>query len=537
MPIYDITDPLNAIFRTTLNFAPLGDYAGTGVAATTEFVYMTGEFFVINQDFGSSGNTRLFVGQYRSINDTAGISPQVDIVQPVEGFVATEGSSLPLVINATDDIGVAGVSVMINGVIVENFSAPPYEFNFPVPFGASSIDVEVSAIDFGNNSNSAFRQYAVAPDLDVPTLVFTSPTESDEPLIQGDTVQVTVEVGDNVGISAFDLSQDATSLISESDLGIVFDDPINDVLEYTLPFTIPNGINSISFTASALDLSGNLGSTVEVFDVIPDPLTTAVGTIIDPEGLPFANVEVEILGLTTSTDVNGDFTLSSIPTVQGDIQVTASIMSGDMFFSGTSEALQPVRGGTTDFGTITVFSGGIPVPNGGFETGDFSGFTVAGEALVISNLGELAPPEGNFMAFISTGGNAVGNDVSTISIDNLTIPAGANFIAFTYNFLSNESQFTTSFQDRLLVTLADSNSSQTVEVARVSDSNQFAPNGTGFNIMTDFKEVFIDVSALAGSPDPCTLTIELQVEDTGDLVVDSAALIDNIRYEFTVENP
>lgn len=40
-----------------------------------------------------------------------------------------------------------------------------------------------------------------------------------------------------------------------------------------------------------------------------------------------------------------------------------------------------------------------------------------------------------------------------------------------------------------------------------------------------------DVSDLAGATEPCTLTFEIRVFDRGDSAVDSAALIDNLRFE------
>lgn len=49
--------------------------------------------------------------------------------------------------------------------------------------------------------------------------------------------------------------------------------------------------------------------------------------------------------------------------------------------------------------------------------------------------------------------------------------------------------------------------------------------------MTGFATVRLDVSPFAGSPEPCVVTFEIRVFDQGDTVVDSAGLIDDLRFE------
>ena len=43
------------------------DYANTGIAVNGPFVYWTGESFAVGPENGSSGITRLFIGQYLSL--------------------------------------------------------------------------------------------------------------------------------------------------------------------------------------------------------------------------------------------------------------------------------------------------------------------------------------------------------------------------------------------------------------------------------------------------------------------------------------
>ena len=151
VPIVDVTTPAAPLFRANLNFAPLGDYAGTGIALSPPFVYMTGEAFIVGPENGTTGNTRLFIGQYLSLEDKAGIPPTVRIVSPAAGDTVIEGGTLPVTVEASDDIAVTAVNVSVNGVVVTSDSTAPYQFSVAVPVGVSSFTLGVSAGDLGGN--------------------------------------------------------------------------------------------------------------------------------------------------------------------------------------------------------------------------------------------------------------------------------------------------------------------------------------------------------------------------------------------------
>ena len=63
------------------------------------------------------------------------------------------------------------------------------------------------------------------------------------------------------------------------------------------------------------------------FEVVPDPLTTATGKVVDPTGLPVAGAKVRVFTdwdvFLTTTGADGTFTVSGVPTVNGDLGVTA----------------------------------------------------------------------------------------------------------------------------------------------------------------------------------------------------------------------
>ena len=150
VPIVDVANPATPLLRTVLNFAPLGDYAGTGIALDANHVYMTGESFIVGPENGTTGNTRLFIGQYLAIEDRAGVPPTVSITSPSAGSTFIEGTTVLLTAQATDDVQVASVNFLVNGAVVFTDSTAPYEFSATVPAGVTMI-LGATAVDIGGN--------------------------------------------------------------------------------------------------------------------------------------------------------------------------------------------------------------------------------------------------------------------------------------------------------------------------------------------------------------------------------------------------
>ena len=187
---------------------------------------------------------------------------------------------------------------------------------------------------------------------------------------------------------------------------------------------------------------------------------------------------------------------------------------------------------------VQLTGGGNLVENGGFETGDFTGWDVTGARAVITSFGSFSPTEGSKMALIHTGTDADGN----VAVGNTTSTLSQSFsvgsillIKFDYNFLSNEfpsqsTLFNDTFEARLidsdgdatLLASADRNSSFTS-----SDLSTAAASAGGFTLsagngQTGFQSVSKTVVVDSG-----TATLEFKIFDVGDTGVDSGVLIDN----------
>ncbi len=247
LPIVSTTIPSAPVMRGVIDFAPLGDYAGTGLAVAGAFVYMTGESFIVGPENGSTGNTRLFIGQYLPVEDLAGVAPDVSIVSPTSA-TRIEGTPVMVRVAATDDVAISFVTIFINGVVVYTDSTEPYEYTFDVPTGVNAMTVE----------------------------------------------------------------------------------------------------------ATAVDLANNVGRATVTFPVIPDPLTTVAGIVVDENGVPLLGATVTTLGgRNATTTSSGAFSIFGVPTVRGDLIASASYLRADgTTLQGSSMPVAPVASGVTNVGTI-----------------------------------------------------------------------------------------------------------------------------------------------------------------------------------------
>src|SRR5262249_6825316 len=99
--------------------------------------------------------TRLFIGQYLALEDRNGVPPTVSITAPVNGASVIEGTKITAHVNASDDVGVAAVTFLVNGEQVFVDTSEPYEYTFTVPSTAGTLIISATATDLGNNTSTA----------------------------------------------------------------------------------------------------------------------------------------------------------------------------------------------------------------------------------------------------------------------------------------------------------------------------------------------------------------------------------------------
>jgi len=252
VPFTDISDPTNLISRSVLNFTQRDDN-GMALAADSNFVYLVTDHNQLNK-YGSTGDGRLYIGQFRPRTDLLGIPPTVSITAPLNNATVVQGSTLLISVNATDDIAVAAVNFTVNGQIVFTKTSAPYQYSFQVPTTGNTLTLGATAVDLGSNIGTAA----------------------------------------NVAIT-----------------------------------------------------------------LIPDPLTTVTGRVIDKTGTPVPGATVSFGTLTATAGGDGTFTLPNVPTAQGNIAILASGTVAGRVFRGRSASTVPVPSGVTVVGDIRLSGGKI----------------------------------------------------------------------------------------------------------------------------------------------------------------------------------
>jgi hypothetical protein len=301
IPIVDITTPANPLFRAILNLSTLGDYAGTGIAVTNNYVYVTEESYIVSIDYGTSGNTRLFIGQYAEINDTGTIPPTVSITSPLDGAEVIEGSILPIVVSSTDDVAVASVNFLIDGDVVSTDNTTPYQTNYQVPMGITSFGIGATGIDLASNIASASNIFIrVIPD-PPPIVNITSPL-NDATFIEGNTISISAAATDNTGIAIVEFLVNGTVIATDS------------ASPYQTNYALPNGqIGSVTLGARATDTKGKIGvATDVVVNVTPNqaPVVNITSPTNDSSAIEGSTITISATATDDTSVTKVDFLIN-----------------------------------------------------------------------------------------------------------------------------------------------------------------------------------------------------------------------------------
>jgi len=262
-PIFDLNDPGSPFFTAPLFLSASLSYRGTGLAVTSQHVYITAAANSGTNN-GTTGDTKLFILEYQAaetpVSDTAGIAPVVTIDSPQSGESVIAGDRLPISITATDDIKVKLVQLLVNGVVTIEDDAAPYNITYMAPHGVTSLVIEAKAFDMaGNSATSPPVTINVLPD-PPPTITISEPEEG-QILYRGQTIFVAADANDNREVAKVVLTINGT--------------PQANFSFYSVP-----SLPSLRFEATATDDFGQTATTTRIVDVIPDPPPTV--TIVSP---------------------------------------------------------------------------------------------------------------------------------------------------------------------------------------------------------------------------------------------------------------
>jgi PKD repeat protein len=201
--------------------------------------------------------------------------------------------------------------------------------------------------------------------------------------------------------------------------------------------------------------------------------------------------------------------------------------SGPRHFLLAAWMLMSLLASTTSGGGSALFG----TADGSFETG-LQSATTAGDVRLVEAFGGLRPTQGTQAVLLTTqpdGGTSPGDaDMSLLRLEHITIPAEAQQLRLDVNMLSNE--LTPSFtNDRFTVEIDLLSTEGTQTLLQVDTfATMYPASTTGFARQTGMRTLVVDLTPYTTSGEEVTLTLRLA--DGGDGRVDSALLLDNLRW-------
>lgn len=320
----------------------------------------------------STGDARAVAmrGNYAFVADYNTSLRSVDITNPASPTIR---SSTPLNLGGRlQDVALSGNFALgadvlfVNGVPIVDVSDPTDVrartiLNFTArDDNGMSIAVDSSYIYLaadrsglnrgGASGNSRLYIGQFQPRMDLagvaPTVQIQSPLNGAE-VFEGEQITISVRADDDIAVTAVRFLIDGQVVFMSS----------SAPHQYT--FQIPNGVGSLRISAEALDLGGNVGYAEDVHLIVrPDPMTVVTGRVVDANNTPIAGAIVTAPGGRMATsDAEGRYVITGVPTVLGNIFVHGSFTHADgTALTGSSPSYRPVRGGTTDVGVMMLFS-------------------------------------------------------------------------------------------------------------------------------------------------------------------------------------
>ena len=267
----------------------------------------------------------------------------------------------------------------------------------------------------GNSTRLLIGQYLELEDnFGVPPIARIVSPQPNDAVIEGSMLPITVEASDDIAVGSVDFLVDGDVVFTDTSI------------PYQFSLVVPDGITTLRLGAIAKDLGDNSGMAADIqVNIIPDPLTTVIGTVVDEEGNPVSGATVKAgNNLSDSTSSDGSFSIPNVPTIKGSILVTATATLEGREVRGLSSAFVPVLAGITDVGQVLLRQGILPgaiavwpFDDGVDPTVDVVGGhqgDIIGAAFSTS---DFAPVPGNISAlnFGSTGNNVVVQDPGVFS--------------------------------------------------------------------------------------------------------------------------
>ena len=246
-----------------------------------------------------------------------GISPTLSVLGPVNNSQVVPGQAVPVVFDASDDVGVSTVAVVCNPSLTgcETRTLSPAQtatrqtFTIDVPAdlqAPATIVLALRATDAAGNTTQATRTLVV-PDTVRPVLTLLQTESGSARVVAGQVVAIRAAVTDNVGVTALTFQTEG-ALVS-SGTQVVAPPVTAGTATFTIPIppAAPNG-SLVTVRARARDQANNSSDEVTLLLTIGDTAAPTL-TILSPnDGASFAPGQT----VTLSTRVTDDSAVQRI---------------------------------------------------------------------------------------------------------------------------------------------------------------------------------------------------------------------------------
>jgi hypothetical protein len=277
-----------------------------------------------------------------TINVIPDDKPTVNLLAPTAGLRIVEGTTISLAADATDDLQVSSVDLRLNGVSRGVVPAPPYRVYVQVPAGATQITAEAVATDSVGQTATTGPLTFTVESLPPPIVAITSPASGIE-VTQGAVIRVTASAFSDLAVASVRL------LVNGQPTPSAFSAP------YEFNAQMPSSGTEAHIVAVATDTLGHTATSAEVvLYLVPDPRTTAVGSVVLSNGQPLAGADVVCRGVSGRSSADGSFSIAGVPTVAAITCSASGFDAQGLPIAGSSATAPPVLGGVTDVGPIKV---------------------------------------------------------------------------------------------------------------------------------------------------------------------------------------
>lgn len=308
-------------------------------------------------------------GNFAFVADFQNSTTSVDITSPSTPFVLSHildpnlGGFLQDIV-LSGSFALAADVVFFNGIPITDISDPSTLrpraiLNFPdrddngMGIAADGAFVYLAAdrtniikfLSFGDSRLYIGQFLALSDNRGIPPTAAITPPAPGITVIEGSLLPVTVDAADDIGVAAVNFFANGEPVFKAT------------TKPYQFNLTVPAGSPTLTLSATAADFGGNVGTAQPVVvNVIPDPLTTVTGRVVlQDTGLPAVGATVTVFDTYSAvTAEDGTFSIPGVSTMSGNITAAVVLRQNGNTFHGTSVAVAPIRGGTTNLGDIAL---------------------------------------------------------------------------------------------------------------------------------------------------------------------------------------